>query len=218
MQSKTPVVGIGAGGHAKVILDILQYYDEYHVVGLTNADPGTHGQTVLGVLVLGGDEILPRLWTEGVTCAFIGVGSIGDSALRQRLFEEALVQEFRIINAIHPNATVAQSVKMGQGTVVMAQAVLNPDVVVGANVIINTGAQVDHDCIVGDHAHVAPGAHVSGGVTIGSSAHIGVGATIIQGIKIGESAIIGAGSLVLRDVPPGVTVFGVPAKAAIRRG
>jgi sugar O-acyltransferase (sialic acid O-acetyltransferase NeuD family) len=212
MGRRIRVVGLGAGGHAKVVLDILSFYDEFQVVGLTDADPGRVGQRVLGVPILGADDILPRLRAEGVEGAFIGLGSVGDGRARCELFELARALGFHIVNAVHPHASVARSVRMGEGVAIMAQAALNPDVVLADNVIINTGAQLDHDCQVGSHVHVAPGAHISGGVRIGDHVHIGVGATIIQGIHVANEAIVGAGAVVLHDVPPNVTVVGVPAR------
>jgi len=206
------VIGLGAGNHVKVILDILSLHDEFLVVGLTDADPAKIGQSVLGVPILGTDDILPRLRAEGVLGAFIGLGSVSDCRPRCKLFKLARTFGFQMINAIHPNATVARSAQMGLGVAIMAQAVINPDVILGDNVIVNTGAQLDHDCQVGDHAHIAPGARISGDVHIGACAHIGIGATIIQGIRIGDRAIVGAGAVVLHDVPSNVTVVGVPAR------
>jgi UDP-perosamine 4-acetyltransferase len=107
MITGTDVVGLGAGGHAKVILDILSFYDEYRVVGLTNADPSTVGLRVMGVPIVGSDDILPRMRAEGVSTAFIGVGSVGDCRLRHQLYELACALGFRMIDAIHPQASVA---------------------------------------------------------------------------------------------------------------
>jgi sugar O-acyltransferase (sialic acid O-acetyltransferase NeuD family) len=211
MGEQVRIVGLGAGGHAKAVLDILAFYSEFQVVGLTNADPATVGDCILGVPIIGTDDILPRLREEGISGAFVGVGSVGDCQLRRKLFETAHTLGFRMVNGIHPDATIARSARMGEGVTVMAQAVLNPDVVLGDNVIVNTGAQIDHDCWIGDHVHIAPGAHISGSVCIGACAHIGVGATIIQGVHIGAGSIVGAGAVVLHDVPPSVTVVGVPA-------
>lgn len=217
MTERIKVVGLGAGGHAKVILDILSFCDKYEVIGLTNADPAAVGQRVLGVPILGSDEILPRLRQQRVSGAFIGVGSVGDCRLRRKLFELAQGLGFELINAIHPDASVARSVQMGTGVAVMAQAAINPGVVLSDNVIVNTGAQLDHDCWIGAHVHIAPGAHLSGDVHVGECAHVGPGATIIQGIRVGEGALVGAGSVVLRDVLPGVTVFGAPARVIQKR-
>jgi UDP-perosamine 4-acetyltransferase len=216
-MSKKRVVGLGTGGHAKVIIDILSFFDGLEVVGLTNADPATVGGLVLGVPILGSDGILPGLRKEGVSAAFIGVGSVGDCRLRRKLFLHASDLGFEMINAIHPAATVAPSARLGRGVAIMAHAIVNPDAQIGSNVIVNTGAQIDHDCRIADHVHVAPGACLSGGVRVEECAHIGVGATIIQGIHIGEGALVGAGSVVLRDVAAHTTVFGTPARLIEKR-
>lgn len=216
-MSKKRVVGLGAGGHAKVIVDILSFYDDLQVVALTNADPLTVGGLIFGVPILGSDDILPELRKEGISAAFIGVGSVGDCRLRRKLFLYASELGFEMINAIHPTATVAGSVRLGRGVVIMAHAVVNPDTQIGDNVIVNTGAQIDHDCRIADHVHVAPGACLSGDVHLAECVHVGVGATISQGIRVGEGALVGAGSVVLRDVAAHTTVFGAPARVIEKR-
>mgnify|MGYP001163035009 CR=1 FL=1 len=216
-MSKKKVVGLGAGGHAKVIIDILSMSEGLEVIGLTNADPATVGSLVLGVPILGNDKVLSGLRSAGVAAAFIGVGSIGDCRPRRRLFLHASELGFEMINAIHPTATVAQSARIGRGVALMAHAVVNPDVQIGDNVIVNTGAQIDHDCRISDHVHIAPGACLSGDVQVAECAHIGVGATIMQGIRIGQGALVGAGSVVLRDVAAYTTVFGIPARVIEKR-
>lgn len=204
------VIGIGAGGHAKVVLDILRLMNAYHIVGLL--DPDCVGASVGDVLVLGDDELLPRLRAEGVVAAFVGVGGVRDNTLRIRLFEKAQAASFAFINAIHPASVIASSVQLGQGVTIMAGAIINPDTRIGDNVIINTGAIVEHDCEIAAHAHISPGAVLCGGVRVGMGAHIGAGATVRQYVTVGERALIGAGAVVIKDVPPGVVVLGVPAR------
>ncbi len=206
------VVGIGAGGHAKVVIDILRLMGGYEIVGLLDADKELWGTDVLGVRVLGDDSLLPQLHGQGVRDAFIGVGTVGDTKPRVRLYESARKQGFRIIRAVHPRAVVAPSAAIGQGPTVMAGAVINPDARLGDHVIVNTGAVVEHDCVIGDHAHIATGAVLAGTVSVGRGAHVGAGAAVRQGITIGEWAVIGAGAVVVRDVPAGTTVVGVPAE------
>lgn len=206
------VVGIGAGGHAKVVIDALRQMGGYDIVALLDGDKDRWGTEVLGVRVLGDDTLLPQLSEQGIHDAFIGVGSVGDPQPRVRLYELACWLGFRIVSVIHPRAVVAPSVEIGQGVMIMAGAMINPGARLGDNVVVNTGAVVEHDCVVGHHVHIASGAVLSGAVIVGQGAHVGAGATVLQGVAIGEQAVVGAGAVAVKDVAPGAVVVGVPAR------
>jgi sugar O-acyltransferase (sialic acid O-acetyltransferase NeuD family) len=206
------VVGLGAGGHAKVLIEILRTGDRYDVIGLLDPDPELKGKSILDVPVLGNDSLLPMLRDKGIRLFFIGLGSLGKSSRRKHLYQEALACGMEPICSIHPNATISPSVELGKGSMIMAGVVLNASTRLGDNVIVNSGAVVDHDCHLGDHVHVAPGAILSGGVRVGEGAHVGAGAVIRQYISIAEGAVIGAGAVVVKDVAANVVVVGVPAR------
>jgi sugar O-acyltransferase (sialic acid O-acetyltransferase NeuD family) len=212
------VVGLGAGGHAKVVIEILRLLGGYELVGLLDAKPEMWGTKLSAVPVLGDDALLAELYQQGTRCAFIGVGTVGDASVRKRLYEEAHRLRFEVARAVHPQAIVSSSAKIGDGPTVMAGAVINAAASIGDNVIVNTGAIVEHDCIIGSHAHVATGARLGGGVSVGEGAHIGIGASIRQRVNISRNAIVGAGAVVVKDVPEGVTVVGVPAKVLEKAG
>lgn len=203
------VVGFGAGGHAKVVIEILQ--SKFEIVGLLDARlaPGTR---VLGVEVLGDDSMMAELKERGIEHAFIAVGTVGDTQPRRELYQKVISAGFQIVPVIHAAAIVSSSAQIGVGPTIMAGAIVNANAVIGDNVIINTGAIVEHDCVIGDHSHIATGARLAGAVQVGSGSHIGIGAVIRQEIKIGEGAIVGAGAVVVRDVPAGKTAIGVPAR------
>ena len=210
------VVGIGAGGHVKIVIEILRAAAQFQIHGLTDTNTELHGDTVLGIRVLGGDGLLPKLKDEeGVTHFFVALGGVGNDGMRKRsreLFDSARAIGLVPVTAIHPSAVVSPTAKVDEGTVVAAGAVINSGARVGKNVIINTGAIVEHDCVVADHVHVASGAKLGGAVKVDEGAHIGAGATVIQCINVGKDSVIGAGSAVINDVPPEVTVVGCPAK------
>ena len=208
----TPVIGLGAGGHAKVVIEILRLAGSYEIVGLLDIARARWETEVAGVKVLGGDELLPEIHGRGISAAFIGLGTVGDASQRKLLFEKAREHGFEIVSAIHPQAIVSESAEIGCGPTVMAGAIINADARLGDNVIVNTGAIIEHDCVVGNHAHIATGACLAGAIHVGDGAHIGIGASVRQGIHIGRHAIVGAGAVVIRDVPEGVVVVGVPAK------
>lgn len=207
-----PVVGFGAGGHAKVVLEIIRSMQEYEVVGLLEAQQSLWGTKVLGVEVLGDDSLLNELKERGIRHAFIGLGTVGDARPRRQLYEKVSEAGFDIVSAIHAAAIVSASATIGLGPTIMAGAVINAGALIGNNVIVNTGAIVEHDCLIGDHTHIATGARLAGGVHVGPGAHIGLGALVRQEIRIGAGAIVGAGAVVVKDVPEGTTVIGVPAK------
>jgi UDP-perosamine 4-acetyltransferase len=211
------VVGLGAGSHAKVVIEILRCRESYELIGLLDPKPELHGKSVLGVPVLGGDDLLAVLKRDGVCHFFVGLGSVGDTRPRRRLFELALEYGMRPVDAVHPQAVVSPSAEIGEGVTIMAGAVINACAHLSVNVIVNTGATVEHDCIIGDHVHIATGAQLASTVHVGNGTHVGAGATVLQCIRIGENTLVGAGAVVIRDVPAGVTVVGCPARILRRK-
>lgn len=204
------VIILGAGGHAKVLIDAL-LASSVVIVGIVDQDLTLKGETILGVPIIGDDEIVCGFHPTQVKL-INGLGSIGLPAKRQQIFERFKGLGYSFATVVHPSAVVATGVDLGEGAQIMAGAVIQPGSRIGCNVIINTRASVDHDCMIGDHTHIAPGVTLSGGVKIGAGCHLGTSATVIQGVCIGEESLIGAGSLVLKDVARSVTVFGAPAR------
>ncbi len=209
--SKTPIVGIGAGGHCKVLLDLLDSLGVWRVVGLLDVDPLRIGKTVGGVSVLGGDHLAKELWEQGVHAAFLGMGSVGATQPRSNSYTMLREIGFDLPRLIHPRAYVGSDITFEEGSCVMAGALVQTGTTVGRCVIVNTGAIIEHDCSIADFAHIAPGAVLGGGVQVGKGSHVGIGAVIRQGIRIGAHVMIGAGAVVVKDIPDGTTVVGVPA-------
>ena len=210
----TALIGIGAGGHARVMIEALKLGGQFRILGILDVNKDLWNQHVAGLKVLGDERLLSQLFEQGVTHAFIGVGSVGVPHLRSKLFRNTVATGFKIVDTIHPSAIVSANASWGCGLMVFAGAVINPGAALGENVIVNTGAIVEHDCIIGDHVHVATGARLAGDVKVGSESHVGVGASVREGIRIGSRTIVGAGAVVVKDVPNGVVVTGNPARVA----
>jgi UDP-perosamine 4-acetyltransferase len=203
------VVLLGAGSHARVVLDILRAAGAaVEVMGLLDAYPEQEGklEAVEGHAVL-------RALPEGATAA---IPAVGENALRQALAEKARSAGLRLLGAVHPSAVISEKAVLGAGVVICPGAIVVTGAVLEDGVIVNTGATVDHDCRLGAFCHVAPGAHLAGRVTVGERAWVGIGASVRQGVRIGAGAVVGAGAAVVEDVPDGVTVVGVPARPATR--
>lgn len=204
-----PVIILGAGGHAKVLVDTLERL-AVDIVALVDIAPGGPG-AVLGVPVVCGEEAVLKYKPEEILLVN-GLGSTGSTGKRAAVFQRFRDRGYRFAAVVHPAAFIAGEVTIGEGAQIMAGAVIQPGCTLGADAIVNTGATVDHDCLIGAHVHIAPGATLSGGIVAGDGVHLGAGATVIQGVRLGANSIVGAGAVVLKDVAAGATVVGVPAK------
>jgi len=210
MKRKTPdVVIVGAGGHGKVVLDILRADGRYRPVGYVDADPSLTDSYVGGLPVLGAVNALPRLRQQRIKRAIV---AIGDNRTRLHYAGVLLEQGFELVNAVHPTAFVSPNAKLGLNVVVAPHASVVTECTVADSAIINTSAVVDHECEIGEGAHICPGAVLAGRVRVGRAAFIGIGANVIQCRSIGRFAVVGAGAAVIEDVPDYATAVGVPAR------
>jgi len=204
-MKKKKVVIFGAGGHGKVVLDIL-LKSKIKVLGFLDDDSKKIGKKVLGYKVLGDWSYLDK--NKSV---FLALG-IGNNIVREKVFKKTKSLEIGIATVVHPQAIIAKGVKIGEGVVVMPGAVIGPDTILEDGVVVNTSASVDHDCHLERFCQIWPGAHLAGSVDIGEFSYVGTGASVIQNIHIGKKVMVGAGAAVIRDIPDFVTCVGVPAK------
>jgi UDP-perosamine 4-acetyltransferase len=206
------VVLIGAGGHAKVVIELLKKTADIEIIGLIEKDSTSIGKKLMDVPVIGTDEQLANMFNNEITSVLITVGSVGDNTPRKKLYDNLKQLGFSYINAVHPSAILSGYATLGEGNTLMAGSIIGPGAEIGNNVIVNTGSIIEHDCRIGDHVHIAPGVKLSGGVQIGSCAHLGTGATVIQNIKIGANCLIGAGTVVISDIPDNAVMVGNPGR------
>lgn len=203
------IILVGAGGHARVISDIVRLTGRFLIVGyLDDLNRDRHGAPLGDATILGGMEQLDRLAAGGVQYGF---AAIGDCAARLAVAGRLAAAGFALPVLAHPSAIRASDVVVGDGTVLVAGSIVNSGARIGANVIVNTAASVDHDCTIDDGVHIACGARLAGNVHVGRGAWIGIGAVVKEGVRIGAGTVVGAGSLVLKDLPDGVVAYGAPA-------
>lgn len=205
-----PWIIIGAGGHAKVLLDILRC-NEQDILGFVEKSLSETNLDYCGYPLLGEEQISTQYAADDIYLAN-GLGSIGDSSDRKSLYENFAQLGYKFPAVIHPSAIIAQDVIISEGVQVMAGVVIQSGTNIDMNTIINTSSSIDHDCKIGKHCHIAPGSILSGSIKVGDSVHIGTGATLIQSVDIGEGALIGAGAVVINSVPSFTMAKGVPAK------
>jgi sugar O-acyltransferase (sialic acid O-acetyltransferase NeuD family) len=209
------VVVYGAGGQARVLLELMDRAGICPLAGLVDDNPALAGTKIDGLPVLGPtDKLAAYVRVYRIHRAVI---AMGDNALRKKFAEHARSLGLRLPVLIHPNAYVSPSAQLGEGTVVMAGAVVSAHAKLGELCIVNTRAAIDHDCELGDCVHLGPGSTLTGNVTVGNETLIGAGSTVLPGLIVGDNSIVGAGATVIRDVPSTTTVVGCPARPIPRK-
>ncbi|KEH98041.1 acetyltransferase [Clostridium massiliodielmoense] len=209
------IVLVGGGGHCKVIIDIIKSISKYKIVGITDAN--TSEEQIIGVPIIGNDDVLEDLYNQGVKNAFVCVGALNNIKIRDKIFNKLKSLGFSMPKLIHKNAIVSPYAKVGDGTCVMAGAIVNAGAIIEENCIINTGSIIEHDCLIGRNTHVSPKASIAGGSKIGCNCHIGTGSTIIQEIEIESNVVVGAGAVVVNNIEGYVTAVGIPSRIIKRR-
>ncbi len=193
------VVLVGAGGHAKVVLDSLEQANT-PVAGVFDSNLR---ESFLGYPYLGNND---DFMAAGITTFII---AIGNNKVRKNIAKETSPTK---VNAIHPQSFVSPRAQLGVGNMIMANTTINAHCIIGNHCIINTNASVDHDCQLEDFVHISPQAGLGGNVKVGEGTHIGIGAQVIQNIKIGKWVTVGAGAVVINDIPDYAVVVGNPGK------
>lgn len=209
MPDSKPVIIIGAGDHAKVLLDILLEQD-VTVIGLTDKNI-SKGNCIYGVSVIGDDSEILKYETDEIELVN-GIGSVGNTSIRQKVFSSLKEKGYGFRSVIHESSIISKRTKLGEGVQLLAGTIVNTEAEIGDNTIINTKTSIDHGCVIGKHCHIAPGCSFSGCVKVGDGTHIGTGTSIIQGINIGKNVLIGAGSLVIHNIDDNEKAFGIPAR------
>lgn len=201
---------IGAGGHSRVVYDILRYDQNVNVVSFIDNTPRGTEESIMGVPVRGDHDIIPDVVDDHDVGGFIV--AVGDNDIREAHFKKLRDMGLEPVSAIHAEAFISKTATIGPCSVVASGVDVSTNVKVGENSILNTGAVVDHETTIQAHTHIAPGSTVAGRVTIGQNTFVGMGSTIRDSVEVGDNVTIGAGSVVLEDIPSNVTVAGAPAE------
>ena len=207
-----PIFIIGAGGHARVLLECLQQNVDIKICGFLEVNKKLIGSSFFGVPIFDQEIILKKYSPKDIFLVN-GIGSVDISHFRAKQFNQLKQRGFNFYSPIHLTAYCSKDIVVGEGAQLLARSTILTGSKIGCNTIVNTSASIDHDCNIGDHVHIAPGAILSGGVKIEDDCHIGVGAKIIQGIHIGKNSLVAAGAVVISNLPENSRVAGVPARA-----
>lgn len=198
---------IGAGGQARIIVDIFQKNQQNLLGYISSEEKGTiiNGYPVLCSI----EELINENNILKVEAAII---SIGDNIMREKIVESLSKLNIKFVNAIHPKAVVSEKAKIGRGVLINAQAIIQTHSIIKDHCNIGTGAIVEHDCYLNNYVNIAPNVTLCGNVHVGELSVIGPSATVLEKTSIGRKTIIGAGAVLLDDVGDEGVFMGIPAK------
>ena len=208
---KNPIIIIGGGGHAKVVIELIEAINSYNIKGVL--DPNLINQTeILGYPVLGNDDELKGLFKSGICHATIGIGSNGDNQLRRKLWLKAMKEGYNFPTLIHPNAVISPSAKIGEGCQVFPNVVIHTEAKINKLCVINTGVIVEHECQVGINVFISSGALLCGKCKIGNDSFIGARVCLIPKVELARKTLVAAGAVVINNNhQPSLRLKGVPA-------
>jgi acetyltransferase EpsM len=205
-----PVVVIGGGEHARVVMSAIRTGTaEWELAGFVDPDACVETAERFGVRRLGDDG---DLRTHPGAHAVLGFGALDNAGARQEAVRRVSPMVKGWATIVHYRACVSEEAALGEGSVVMAGAIIQTGARIGAHCVVNTSAVIEHDVVLEDFVQVAPGAILGGGVRVGTAAYIGMAAVIRDHASIGAGAVVGMGSVVVDDVAKGARVMGVPAR------
>jgi|SRR5690625_542614 len=205
MQCNRKLVIIGAGGLGVMTLDIILKQGNYTKRDIVFIDDGKdENEHVYDIPVIGGIAIINEM--EFDRCDFIV--AISNNQIRKKIVNNN--KHLNYINAIHPDATISNLAKLGQGNIILPNVTIDPEVIINNHVIINKNTSVGHTVVMQDYSQAAPGCQLTG--VIGECAFLGLGVTQLTGKSIGNNCVVGAGAVVINDLPKNTTAVGVPAK------
>lgn len=201
MTPPLPVIVLGYGGHAAVVIDALQQMGRV-ILGAVGpaAHEGTRPCDIAGVTVLGDESELAQYPPDTVELAH-GVGGGNVMSRRRLLFEMWRARGYRFASVIHPSAVISPHVLMSEGVQIMAGAIVQARSRLDTNTLVNTGASIDHDCLIGEHAHIAPRVTLCGNVTVGAGTLVGAGSVVAPGCHIAADVLVRAGTVVTGNWP-----------------
>ena len=192
------IILVGAGGHARACIDVIELIGTYRIAGLIEKDDGIKHENI-GYPIIGTDADLPDLRYK-FRNALVTVGQIKSAAVRIKLFKRLVELEYQLPVIVSPLAYVSKHTEIGKGTIIFHHAILNVNARIGQNCIINNKALIEHDSVIGDHCHISTAATLNGGVIIGDESFIGSRVVTKETISIGPRCVIGAGVVIKKDV------------------
>ena len=190
---KKEIILIGAGGHCKACIDVIELENKFKIVGLID----NKKIFIDRYKTIGSDNSLKRIKIKNALVTF---GQIKNLSTREKTFKLLKKLNFNLPSVISPLAYLSNDVTLGPGSIIMHKVIANKGAKVGKNCIINTGSILEHDTKISDNCHISTGAIINGGVEVGRNTFIGSGTVIKQNVKIGKFCFVNANKFISKNL------------------
>lgn len=215
-MDKSKVIIIGGKGTALVVAE--QIYDaqqkhnsQIEFLGFAFDDESC-GNEINGFPILSNTTTVYEKYKKSSDVKFI-FQMYRPDLLNERiaLLHSYQIPEERFLTFFHPSCMVSRSSKIGIGTVIMANTVVNPNAVIGKFCTIQSNVTIGHDSKMGDFNFIATQSTI-GNLVMGSRNFVGINSSTNNFITIGDDCFIGMASNVVKSIPSNTQVYGNPAK------
>lgn len=197
------VVIIGAGGHARTLINILELRG-YKVNGIydDNFKEDYRGEIIEGYSLLGGLDAM-----NGSEKVIIAKGNCQDLEKLSLQFDSQLLSD----NLIHPSALV-ETEHIGSANQLSAMSYVSKSASIGSSNLIYSHTSIEHEVELGNFNVVTVNVSLCGRAKIGNGCFFGAGSVVLPNLTICDRVILGAGAVVTQDINNPGTYVGIPAK------
>ena len=192
-MKKKPLILIGAGGHAKSCIDVIENENKYYIYGIID---NSKKRQFMGYKILGNDSKL-KDYVKKIKNIAIGIGQIRNYKTRLKLFNlcKKFGYKFPIIKS--KKSYVSKKAKLEEGTIVFHNVLINSAAKIGKNCIINTNSLIEHDVSIGDNSHISTRVVLNGFAKVGKNSFIGSGSIVSNSVSIKANSFIKLGSRIV---------------------
>ena len=189
---KRKIVLVGAGGHAKSCINLIEKINEFKIIGLTDSRKKGY---LLNYKILGDDTILDQKKFRNIDLC-LSFGSIFNINLREKIFKKLKNKGFNFPILTSKESSISKFSKIGPGTMIMGNTFVNAGASIGENCIINNNSLIEHDVKIGNNSQISTSVTINGSCKIGSNCFIGSGTIIKNNVKIKNNTFIKMASII----------------------
>jgi sugar O-acyltransferase (sialic acid O-acetyltransferase NeuD family) len=206
---KKQLIIFGAGKIAEAVSYYFERDSEYSIEGYVVDDEFVSGNEFLNKPLIPLSDVGLK-YPASEFEVFVATGYQGINQLRTDKFNFFKSKGYKFASYVSPS--VDGNFTLGENTIIMDNAVVQPCVEFGSNVFVWGGAMVGHHAVIEDNCWLTGGCLIGGIVTLGNGTFVGLGTMIGNEVKIGEKCMLGAASLTTKSLAAKTVLVVAPSE------